>query len=107
MRLSSFNATLTIKNLLIIYVHCIPLLRSPRHQGHGRAVTFPMAAEGHGLACSSHGFPQLGCAAVLLINGVHRKRRPVLQSSSRLFVLFPLSQLGGSYGIYLLPSAVW
>ena len=39
----------------------------PCHQGHGQAVTFPMAVEGHGLACSSHGFPRLGCTACTLI----------------------------------------
>ena len=67
MGLPLFHATLTSKNLLIFYVHCIPPAALPCHRGHGRAVTFPMAAEGHGLACSSHGFPQLGCAAVLFI----------------------------------------
>ena len=43
-----------------------PLLHSPATGATVLAVTFPMAAEGHGLACSSHGFPKLGCAAVLL-----------------------------------------
>ena len=63
MILPLFNATLANKNLLIFYVPCIPPAALPCQRGHGPAVTFPMAVEGHGLACPSHGFPQLGCAA--------------------------------------------
>ena len=73
MGLPLFDVTLTIKNLLNFCVPCVPPAAFPCHQGHGQAVTFPMAVEGHGLACSSHGFPRLGCTAcTLLVSEVGR-----------------------------------
>ena len=51
------------------YVYCAPpLLLFPYHRGHGRAVTFPLVAEGHGLACSSHGFLRLERVTVHITN---------------------------------------
>ena len=101
-----FDVTLTTKNLLIFMYAVTPLLHFLCHRGHGRALTFPMAAEGHGLACSSHGFLRLGCTAcTLLLGEVGRieKRWPALLCSLVWSVLFPPFQLG----VYRISFSHW
>ena len=96
----------TIKNLLIFCVSCAPPAASPCHQGHGQAVTFPMAVEGHGLACSSHGFPRLGCTAcTLLLCEVGRIENADLLCFCSLVwsVLLPPFQLG----VYRISFSHW
>jgi len=62
--LSFLVALLTLVDSVHLSPGCLmcivpPLLLFPYRRGHGRAVTFPLVAEGHGLSCSSHGFLQL------------------------------------------------
>ena len=63
-----------------------PLLRFLCHRGHGRVATFPMTAGGHGLACSSHGFLQLGRAAVRLIKWGRIENADLLRVTLRHFL---------------------